>query len=733
MFRLADFQLNTINQLKDSMYENENEIVLKSPTGSGKTIILTHFIDEYGKGHFNNVFIWLTPGKGDLEEQSKEKMDKYIKNSSTKLLSDVLISGFKENDACFINWEKLTKKGSKALREAEKENLQERIKMAHNNGLEFIVIIDESHQNNTVKANDIIELFNPKKIIRSSATPKNIANARVINVPEEDVMAEGLIKKMLVINEGFGSNLTVENQVGFLLDKAIEKQEELKQAFEEIGSFVNPLIVIQLPNNNEVIHDEVERYLATKDITYDNGLLAVWLDKKNENLEGIEENDAKPIAIIIKQAIATGWDCPRAHILVKLRENTSETFEIQTIGRIRRMPEVMHYENDLLDSCYLYTFDEKFTDGVKKHMGDGALKGEKLFLKQEYRDIKLTTEYKTDLSKSRDASKALRAFHAFYEEEYGVTGKTKENKIRLSGSNKYVFSDKVVKKVASGTITFLNKEEFENLERSNLVEPLNTHTHGRDYHNRVSALGAKVGLSYEQVNTIIRRLFDENVKYDKKILRLSTREVYSFVLNNFNRLKEDLRIAMAKPFVHPSMPLETYIEKEIYLPREFLFTYDDKNRVQREYQSNVYKGYLSSAEKRSDSEKTFEKFCEDNRNVDWVYKNGDKGSEYLSIVYKDNADNQKSFYPDYVVSIKGKIWIIETKGGFSKAGESEDIDRFSPKKFQELKRYLEKNDLKGGFVRKDKSNNELFICVDNYSDDISGEEWQLLSDIISNE
>ena len=48
----------------------------------------------------------------------------------------------------------------------------------------------------------------------------------------------------------------------------------------------------------------------------------------------------------MKQAISTGWDCPRAKILVKLREGMSEQFEIQTIGRIRRMPEAKHYEDD---------------------------------------------------------------------------------------------------------------------------------------------------------------------------------------------------------------------------------------------------------------------------------------------------------------------------------------------------------------------------------------------------
>ena len=68
-------------------------------------------MDEYLKSTNKAVFVWLTPGKGNLELQSKAKMDKYIHGSNTKLLSDIMSSGFEENDACFINWEKLTKKG----------------------------------------------------------------------------------------------------------------------------------------------------------------------------------------------------------------------------------------------------------------------------------------------------------------------------------------------------------------------------------------------------------------------------------------------------------------------------------------------------------------------------------------------------------------------------------------------------------------------------------------------
>ena len=76
-------------------------------------------------------------------------------------------------------------------------------------------------------------------------------------------------------------------------------------------------------------------------------------DSDKINKEGIEAMNATPIFLLIKQAVATGWDCPRAKILVKLRENMGEDFTIQTIGRIRRMPEAIHYNDEVLDNCYL--------------------------------------------------------------------------------------------------------------------------------------------------------------------------------------------------------------------------------------------------------------------------------------------------------------------------------------------------------------------------------------------
>lgn len=727
--QLKNFQLKAIDELMEAMHNDKKEIILKSCTGSGKTIILTHFIDTYMRSFGDTVFIWLTPGKGNLEEQSKEKMDRYIYGASTKLLCDVMTSGFSAGDACFINWEKLTKKGNTALRDSEKTNFIEYIEKALNTGINFKVIVDESHQNDTIKADEIIEYFKTDKIIRCSATPKSYKNAFMVEVPEEAVIAEGLIKKLLIINENFEQNITVDDQITYLIDKALDKQRELHSAFLRLKAEINPLIIVQLPNKSDSLLESVENYFIGKGISYENNQLAVWLSEKKQNLEEIEQPNATPIAVIIKQAIATGWDCPRAHILVKLRDNMSETFEIQTIGRIRRMPEAKHYESDLLDSCYLYTLDGDFTESVKQSLGKGALDAKKLFLKPEYRDFTLITEYKTDVPFPRDAALTLRVFSAHFKNKYNLSGRLSENKTKLQAYG-FDFKQDIVDYTKSGSISKLEKEKIDELNAIAIHEELNTSKHGRAYHHCVSEIGLKVTLDYSRINTVIRKLFLKDLRSDYKILGLEIRELYSFVINNKDRLITEIKDAMSSTMLQQSFKTNNVTEKPLGFPLELLFTYDGTAKVQNELSKNVYKGYLVSAEKRSASEKLFEKYCESSNKIDWFYKNGDKGAEYFSIVYEDNLGKQKSFYPDYIISVQKEIWIVETKGGFTKSGDSEDIDKYTGKKFEVLKRYLTKYGLKGGIVRQDKQSFELCICTDTYSDDIKSAAWKVLSDVL---
>ena len=729
---LRGFQSDAIRDLNAAMaVRGSRDIIFKSPTGSGKTIVLTHFMSEYMKDNARMVFVWLTPGKGGLEEQSKAKMDLYCHNASTKNLADVMTGGFAAGDAVFINWEKLTKKGSNALKDSERTNFKEWVQKAFNEGLAFKVVVDESHQNFTEKADEIVELFRADKIIRASATPLEDPSALKVEVSEADVINAGLIKKLIQINPDFPSKITFkkgESQLGYLLERALEKREELRTAFAAKGSAVNPLILVQLPNSSDALLKDVEEWFAARQIDCEGGTFAVWLADRKDNLEGIVENNAKQVAVVIKQAVATGWDCPRAHILVKLRENMDERFEIQTIGRIRRMPEACHYEDDLLDSCYLYTFDEKFTEGVRNSLGNKALDARRLFIRAELKKFKLIKEQRTMVSDTRDPVVALKAVGKCLSNKYKLDSDCAANQKRMETAG-YLFKDDIWRHTHSGEATSL--EEMRNAAAFNDVAfsmAIDTHRHGRAFHHEVGEIGLACGLQYEEARTIILRVFGEGGDKKECILSLPPKKLYAFVINNERKLKEDFTEAMAEE-LDLREASGCVSEKEFHIPHEWICTYNGNAKVQTLSKKNAYKDYPMSVAPRSTGEVSFEKWCEKTLTVDWVYRNGDKGDEYFSIVYEANSGKQKLFYPDYVVSIRGEVWIIEVKGGFNTSGESENIDIYAPKKAEALKAYCAKHKLRGAFVCKDESEDELFVFERGFSEDVDNPGWKPIEEL----
>lgn len=733
--QLKQFQSTAIEELKSAFSNSEKFIILKSCTGSGKTIILTHFIDEILKENNNYIFVWFTPGSGELEEQSKKKMDKYIYGRKTKLLSDIMSGGFEKGDTCFINWELLVNKTNTATQDGDFTNIFSHIRNAKRQGALFVVVIDEEHLNKTIKSKEVIFYFDPLKIIRASATPKMEGQFTLVNVDEDDVIDAELIKKKIVVNLDVENNIEIPNQVSYLLGKAINKRDVLESEInKEAKERITPLIIVQLPNENPVILNQVESYFESKNISYENGLLSVWLSNKKINIDTIDKNSDKVVAIIIKQAISTGWDCPRAHILVKLRDNMNETFEIQTIGRIRRMPEAHFYKNEILNHCYLYTFDEKYVEEVKKESGKNVL--DALTLHQincfDLSVVSLKKQLKNPINYGIDSRLAVSSISNHFKTKYHLDNRTKENREKLDGTG-FVFEPNIIKNIYQGSIRKLDKAEFKRLKELNLVEPLNTHDHGMQFHHIVGELADSIHIQYDEMRVIIRRLFDSKVRDDKnKLLKLEPKELYAFFINNFFAIKNDITESIANSaYVPLNMSALSVKEEDFHFPNEYLFTYDSYQKSQKVYSKNIYEGYLSSAEPRSSSEKRFEKYCENSSKIKWFYKNGDKGLDYFSIVYVDAFKKQKLFYPDYILMDNdGNVWIIETKGGFTKSGKSEDIDKFSAFKFTVLKKYLIEKKLKGGFVRLDKSSDELCICLDEYNEDIQSENWMLLSEVL---
>ncbi|MBQ6777176.1 MAG: DEAD/DEAH box helicase family protein [Paludibacteraceae bacterium] len=394
-FNMLAFQQNAVEELttqfKAIWYANndfKHEIVFKSPTGSGKTFMVSNFINGlHTQPDWNEdvAFVWIT-FSDDLAMQSKEKFFEYFHpNIGNQLLTvqDFNQGLLKRNDILFLNWQKLSteKADKRVLRRPEDERLyketgfyfEDIVENTHKEGRRIIMIIDESHKNVTDLAiKVVIDPLNPKIILKVSATPESepsISDIRhnragFVEVEREDVIAAGLIKEEIISQTEEDLNVFENIDHDYLLlDLAMEKRAALKAEWEQIGKNINPLVLIQLPDDDKKTKDLgiklkeeiVTEYLLKKGVPANH--IAKWFDNKKENIEYISDGNNPVEYMLFKYAAGTGWDCPRAHILVMYREVKSDTFRTQTLGRILRMaiPGLDLSGHPALKTGYLYT------------------------------------------------------------------------------------------------------------------------------------------------------------------------------------------------------------------------------------------------------------------------------------------------------------------------------------------------------------------------------------------
>ena len=702
--------------------DSKQVITVKAPTGAGKTIILIKYINEYLNNTYGNTaFIWLCPGKGNLEEQSKEQMESVTPERDTRNLLYSLLTGFSAGSITFINWELVTKKGNNALKDGERQNLFDRIADAHKSGLEFVVIIDEEHANNTSKANEIINAFSAKNIIRVSATANKVNHQEYYEISEDDVISEGLITRAIYVNEGVDEAKQIINDYDYLLDLADEKRKEITENYKLTGSKVRPLVLIQFPAGQPETIQAVEEKLSSMGYTYDNGMVNIWMSDEKMLSDDLTDLDGSPAFLLMKQAISTGGDCPRAKILVKLREGGSEDFQIQTIGRIRRMPEKRHYGLNILDFCYLYTLDTKYKEGMLSSM-DKAYQLRRLFLKDEVKGFSLTKELRNLDYDGLGERETLLRVHDYFKKTYLLSGNKETNKVNLEGAG-YNFAEEIDSRVLRGIFRTTEELAKQDAHRQIVMKTqINTHTHGIYLLHAIDEIKKVTGMQSQKVKTILERMFrkGKNTKY--KFLSLDTNAFYAFIINNTAKLKMDFKQVTSQMNVQQSFVLKPKTDRFV-IPEQEMYKYSEVKREQlfRLYAYWKYTTAFCTERTRSLPERLFERYCENNDGVKWFYKNGDAGQQYLSIVYIDGLQKQWLFYPDYIVQKEnGETWLIETKGGEA-SGHSKNIDMQMGNKFLAFKRYAEEYGLKWGFVRD--IDEQLYINNTEFVDDMSDERW----------
>ena len=378
--KLKKYQQKAVNELlietKKCLAKNKStSLVFKSPTGSGKTVMMQDFLKLFAENTFDEKYAFLWISVNDLSKQSKKSFEKNLVGSKLIFseLSDIKDKILQNNEILFINWEKIRTTDKEwnwkvlAMKDNEtEENLPHYLENTHNSGTKIILIVDESHKSlNTEKAQNLIQNYiKPILQIEVSATPDSKDYDAKVEVDIADVIGEWMIKKEVLINPNLKEFYEEElDSDEYILSQALKKQKELQELYTKNKSSIKPLVLVQLPNESKKISEldktklsRTIEILHTKfDINFENKKLAIWLSDDKTNKDLIDEPNSPVEVLIFKQAIATGWDCPKAQILVMFRDIQTITFEIQTIWRILRMPEAKHYEDGELNTAYIFT------------------------------------------------------------------------------------------------------------------------------------------------------------------------------------------------------------------------------------------------------------------------------------------------------------------------------------------------------------------------------------------
>lgn len=373
--------------------------------------------------------------------------------------------------------------------------------------------------------------------------------------------------------------------------------------------------------------------------------------------------------MVFKQAIALGWDCPRAQILVIFRESKSFTFTIQTIGRIMRMPELKYYAEEDLNKGYVFT---------------------------NLPNIEITEDYAKDYVTVYEAKRDSRLYKDI--SLFSIFLKRQRERTRLSGKfgeifMKVVEETKLQKKItaqpsrivspiiADGRI--VNIDQLGEIERKGQIEVQLNLAELQQLFDKFIADNCTPYApadSSDRMKTAIYNFFTQKYKlrkFDPQAQRivLGKENVQAFV-DTINIAKERYKKEVVEQ-------LNEKREKKEIPKWEVPVIISYNSRYSKEEQpTSIMKPFYTK--KPSEPERKFIELLNKSKKVKWWFKNGETEIKYFAVSYIDENGFERAFYVDFVVQFTdGSIGLFDTKSGMTA--------KDAGPRAEGLQKYLKKN------------------------------------------
>lgn len=386
-------------------------VVLAAPTGAGKTVIATSVVeasldgDESTPGIDDATFLWVTDDPS-LNRQTLQKMmaasSALAPNRLITIENDFDEEVFEPGRVYFLNIQKLSSSAtlSKSRVDGRTYSLWETItNTVLKRPFGFAVVVDEAHRGmataRTTRETIVTQIIGGGATGRPavpvvwgiSATPQRFLSAmsdlgrstRPHTIRIEDVRASGLLKDQIILGHTRGVDAAESTLVRHAVKRVREYDRKWADYTTETGEPpVHPALVVQVadkPTAKE-LGDLVDTILQEWPEVIPANIVHTFADHNHVNAgthliawcppEDIQ--DRHDIRVVLcKTAITTGWDCPRAEVLLSLRVARDIDLITQVMGRMVRTPLARRITTDAdLNAvhCILPKFDQDAVDAI---------------------------------------------------------------------------------------------------------------------------------------------------------------------------------------------------------------------------------------------------------------------------------------------------------------------------------------------------------------------------------
>ena len=424
-FVLTDYQTDAVADLLGEVEDGWDSyakrgklsaVALSAPTAAGKTVIAAGLLellyngDEQVTPRPDLTVLWVTDDPS-LNEQTRRKILKASTGVHPRQLIKVTNSLDQETldrgKVYFVHIQQLGK-GATSYNEVgngRQYSLWQTIaNTISQRPSDFLIIVDEAHKGTKGTGNGsktiIKEITDgaggklpPAPVVLAiTATPDNFIKAMTaagnralsqVIVDPARVQASGLIKDKI------GLNHPTEAQPGdaTLLEMAVEELREFSELWaaystQQSEPLVEPILVVQvragasdkdlavilstLKNSWEVLDGPAVAHAFQEHTTL------------NVNAQSVRylapqdiQDDERVRVVLFKEALTTGWDCPRAEVLVSFRAANDATYIAQLVGRMVRTPLAKRITtDDVLNTVGLYLpyFNEDEVEHIVTHL-----------------------------------------------------------------------------------------------------------------------------------------------------------------------------------------------------------------------------------------------------------------------------------------------------------------------------------------------------------------------------